>query len=212
MNSLLGTDSSDSLLKEVKAHEQWGGKKLERLVETFIDNQEALNVPRLGLGESQKTATSLLEKIIVDQQHLLDQFRQGDSKKVFSNKDLRSHHVSEIDRFLPSSLTNPERVERLLGELEKFYQKFQEILALPKEEVVKKIHDFELVSELRVTSAKGLGLGPDGVINYYVAFDYRAFIALRDSNFEEVKKRLQKEQQTLEKKKDQLKKKKNKKN
>ncbi|MBI2473322.1 hypothetical protein HYV70_02080 [Candidatus Uhrbacteria bacterium] len=204
LNSLLGTDSGVTLLKQVKAYEQWGDKKLDGLAEAFVDGQEMLSASRLGLRESQKTPIDLLEKMIVDQEHLLDQFRRGDSKKVFSNRDASSQYFSPNDRPFPSLLAKPKRVERILDELENFYQKFQEILALPQPEVVKKIRDAELVSDLAVTSEQALALDHSG-ISHYLTFDAKTYVALRDSKFEEVKTRLQKEQQAIEKKRTQLK-------
>ncbi len=201
LNSLLGIDSGAPLLKQVKAYEQWGDKNLNGLAEAFVDRNEKLTALWFGLDESNKTPTDLLEKMIADQKQTLDQFHQGDSKKIFLQSDILQFSSNTQ---IVSSLTNPERAIVLLDELENFYHKFQMLLAKPAQEISQKMRDITFGSELRVRSTKELGLGSDKMVPY-VIFDRASSRSLFDHKFEDVKKRLEKEQQAIEKKRTQLK-------
>lgn len=197
---LLGNDRNAPLFQQVNNYGHWGYDNPQKLAETFVDANAGHNAITLGLGMGTETPEVILERIISDQENLLEQARSGNLKKAFSRTDVDAKSFQPESYRYETKLDNPERVAIILAEQREFYRKFQAALTTPEEVLAKmKGRDNDLHREIHVRSQYDLGLDDRGQIKSQLDFDGKTYATLRDTPLSQIKVRLEQQQKELEK-------------
>lgn len=193
---LLGNDKDAPLFQQLNNND-WSRNDPQKMAEAFVDNKARDNSITLGLGRGPTEAPEVIvEKIISEQENLLEQARRGNSKKAFSRTDVDAKNFNVEFRY-ETGLDNPERIAIILAEQTEFYRKFQAALTTP-EEVLVKVQG-NLSKEIKVRSQHDLGLGDYGQIKSQLDFDDKTYATLRDNPLSQIKTRLEQQQKEMEK-------------
>lgn len=194
---LLGNNRNAPLFQQMNSYGHWNCNDPQKLAETFVNAKSASNSYTLGLGMGPTGPLEIIvEKIISDQENLLEQTHKENSEKAFSraDADIGTKNPNPEQYRFQTALDNPERIVIILAEQAEFYQKFQAALTTPEE-----VRDNVVYKEIYVKSEYDLGLGVHGQIKSQIDFDGKTYATLRDNPLSQIKTRLEQQQKEMEK-------------